>query len=316
MVVQTFIFFWGSFLLVLITMPFVIRHLRKQQIGQYVREEGPKDHLVKAGTPTMGGMVFIVVAVLLYGLYMWGSSRLFLDFLPIYLLLSYACIGFLDDYRKTVLRSPYGLKAREDITLQILASIPVIFGMYSFSSCTFFTVGCVIFEIIFILSVVNSVNLTDGIDGLLSSVSVPIFFFYAIVLYSQGQYSGVVFALVMAGTLLGFVIFNAYPAKVFMGNVGSFAIGGAMVALAIRSQTEFYLLLIGLLFVWEALSVIIQVSWFKITKRKYGDGRRIFLMSPFHHHLELKGYSETHIVVLFTSLEIILCTFAGAIYFL
>lgn len=316
MELRSFVFFWTSFLLVIIGMPFVMKLLKKQQIGQYVREEGPKDHLAKTGTPTMGGVLFIVVAVLLYGIYIGGSPHLSYNLLPVYLLLSYACIGFLDDYRKTILRSPYGLKAREDIVLQVLASVPIIIGVCSFSNGIFFTVSCILFEVFFILSVVNSVNLTDGIDGLLSSVSVPIFFFYAIILYSQGQHSGVAFALIMAGVLLGFVIFNAYPAKVFMGNVGSFAIGGAIAALAIRSQTEFYLLLVGLLFVWEALSVILQVGWFKYTKRKFGEGRRIFLMSPYHHHLELKGYSETRIVILFTSLEVILCTVAGAIYFL
>jgi phospho-N-acetylmuramoyl-pentapeptide-transferase len=316
MKLQPFLFFWSSFLLVTFLMPFFIQILKRQQIGQIVREEGPKDHLSKTGTPTMGGILFIVVGTLLFGLYMSTQPFAVQNLLPIYLLLSYASIGLLDDVRKTILRSPYGLKAREDIALQIIASIPVIVWVYLFSNSTFMILGWIVFEVFFILSVVNSVNLTDGIDGLLGSISIPIFLFYAIILYSQGHYAGVIFSLIMTGALLGFMIFNAYPAKVFMGNVGSFAIGGAIVALAILSHTEFYLLLVGLLFVWEALSVILQVGWFKYTKRKFGEGKRIFLMSPYHHHLELKGYSETQIVVLFTSLEIVLCTLAGAIYFL
>lgn len=308
--------FMGSFLTVVVFMPTMIQFLKKQQIGQFVREEGPKDHLAKTGTPTMGGILFIVVAGLFYGVVMIVLKTVSQNLLPLYLLLAYASIGFLDDYRKTVLRSPYGLKAREDIVLQILFSIPVIIWFFPFSALTIVSLGWVLFEIIFILAVVNSVNLTDGVDGLLACVSIPIFFFYTVVLWSQGQTIGVIFTLIMAGTLLGFVIFNAYPARVFMGNVGSFAIGGAIVSLAVLSHTEMYLLLIGLLFVWEASSVMLQVSWFKYTKKRFGEGRRIFRMSPFHHHLELKGMSETQVVVLFTSVEIVLCALAGAIYFL
>jgi phospho-N-acetylmuramoyl-pentapeptide-transferase len=311
-----FLFFTGSFCVMVVLMPVMIRILKKHQIGQYVREEGPRDHLAKTGTPTMGGILFIVVAFILYGLVAAILEAISQDLLPLYFLLAYASIGFLDDYRKTVLRSPYGLKAREDIALQVLFSIPVVIWFFPFSNFTIFSLGWILFEIVFILAVVNSVNLTDGIDGLLACVSIPIFLFYTLVFWSQGQAMGLIFTLIMAGTLLGFVIFNAYPAKVFMGNVGSFAIGGAIVSLAILSHTELYLLLIGLLFVWEALSVILQVGWFKYTKRKFGEGRRIFRMSPFHHHLELKGLSETQIVVLFTSTEIVLCALAGAIYFL
>jgi phospho-N-acetylmuramoyl-pentapeptide-transferase len=311
-----FVFFTSSFCVMLVLMPVMIRMLKKHQIGQYVREEGPKEHLAKTGTPTMGGILFIVVAFTLYGSAMVIFGTTIQDLLPLYLLLAYASIGFLDDYRKIILRSPYGLKAREDIALQIVFSIPVIVWFFPFSELTIFSLGWILFEIVFILAVVNSVNLTDGIDGLLACVSIPIFLFYTTILWSQGQTIGLVFTLIMAGSLLGFVIFNAYPARVFMGNVGSFAIGGAIVSLAILTHTEWYLLLIGLLFVWEALSVILQVSWFKYTKKKSGEGRRIFRMSPFHHHLELKGLSETQIVVLFTSIEIALCTIAGAIYFL
>lgn len=306
----------GSFFVMVVLMPIMIRFLKKQQVGQFVREEGPKDHLAKTGTPTMGGILFIVVAVVLYGGVVISGETISQDLLPLYLLLAYATIGFLDDYRKTILRSPYGLKAREDIALQILFSIPVIAWFFPYSALTIVSLGWILFEIVFILAVVNSVNLTDGVDGLLACVSIPIFFFYTVVLWSQGQTIGVIFTLIMAGTLLGFVIFNAYPARVFMGNVGSFAVGGAIVSLAILSHTEMYLLLTGLLFVWEALSVILQVSWFKYTKKRFGEGRRIFRMSPFHHHLELKGMSETQIVVLFTSVEIVLCALAGAIYFL
>jgi phospho-N-acetylmuramoyl-pentapeptide-transferase len=296
-------------------MPLVIQMLKKFQIGQFVREEGPKTHLKKQGTPTMGGIAFIFVVGSFFTVFLIYSKANIENWLPLYALIAYGIIGYIDDYKKTILKSPYGLKAREDILLQIVFSSPIIvysvfnnFGGYNI----WFIIGL---ELLIILSVVNSVNLTDGIDGLLGSVSIPIFIFYAVVLFSQGKIYPFLFSVIMVAGLLGFILYNSHPAKVFMGNVGSFALGGAIVSLAVISKTELLLLILCFIFVAEAMSVIIQVAWFKYTKRKHGKGKRVFRMSPLHHHFELSGYSETQIMVSFTVIQIVFCVIASMIYF-
>ncbi len=316
MIIAFFSIFLGTCLIGFVVLPYCITFLRTRQIGQFVREEGPQGHLKKAGTPTMGGIVFIGITSIIFGLYLVFQGSNISQWLPLYGLLAYSVIGFLDDYIKTVQKSPYGLKARQDILLQILFSVPFLLWVYFYGNHPVHLVLWIVFEVIFVLAVVNSVNLTDGVDGLLTSVSLPIFGFYAIVFVSLNQIVPFVFSIVMFSSLLSFLFFNAYPARVFMGNIGSFAIGGSLVVLAILSNTELLLLILGLIFVVEALSVIIQVTWFKITKKKYGEGKRVFKMSPIHHHLELSGYSETQIVTLFVIIQVLLCVVAGVIYFL
>jgi phospho-N-acetylmuramoyl-pentapeptide-transferase len=221
------------------------------------------------------------------------------------MILSFSFIGFLDDFIKTFKKSPYGLKARESIFLQIIFSIPFLIIAFKTKNFNLNPVFVFFFEIIVILATANSVNLTDGLDGLLSGISIPIFLFYFLI---AKDIPISVFSLAFAGSLLGFLFFNFYPAKIFMGNTGSFAIGGAISALAILTNTEIILLVLGGIFVIEALSDIIQVSYFKYTKRKTGIGKRIFLMAPLHHHFELKGLPEPLIVVRFWVIQVILTT--------
>lgn len=282
-------------LLVIVLIPPFIKLSRSFKFYQFVREEGPQSHLLKSNTITMGGILFIVITIAVYAIYSAINGILTMQsYLILYLTLTFSLIGFLDDYLKIVKKSPYGLKARESILLQIIFSIPFIIFALKFKNIGLNLIILGLFDLFVIIATANSVNLTDGLDGLLSGVSIPIFIFYFLISKNS---SVSYFSIAFAGSLLGFLFFNFYPAKIFMGNVGSFAIGGAISALAILTNTEPLLLVLGGIFVIEALSVIIQVSYFKYTKKKYGEGRRVFLMSPIHHHLELKGLPEPLIVV-------------------
>lgn len=300
-----------AFLLTLLGMPSFIRWMRKKQIGEMVREEGPKTHQEKAGTPTMGGLFFVLVLLfmsLVHCLYTQNFSlqSLFL----IYLSLAFAFIGFMDDYRKTIRKSAYGLKAREDLILQFCFALPLVYFVLKDANISLALLFIGIFKLFVILAVSNSVNLSDGLDGLLSGLAIPVFVFY----FFYAQFFSIpwlsTFALIWIGCLLGFLFFNAHPAKIFMGNIGSFAIGGAIAAIAVVTHTEWILLILGALFVLEAVSVIIQVSYFKYSRKKTGEGKRIFRMAPIHHHFELLGFSETLIVVRFWVIQIIMTMFA------
>jgi phospho-N-acetylmuramoyl-pentapeptide-transferase len=300
-----------AFLLTITGMPSFIRWMQKKQIGEMVREEGPKTHQGKAGTPTMGGL-FLIVAVLVLSITAWIYFQSYSSqgFFLLYLVLAYGSIGFIDDYRKTIRKSAYGLKAREDITLQLILALPFVWFLLSEFSFSYLLVFLALFKLLVILSVSNSVNLSDGLDGLLSGLAIPIFVFYFF--YGQAYAFPWIsqFALILIGTLLGFLFYNAHPAKIFMGNVGSFAIGGAIAGMALITHTEWILLILGALFVLEALSVIIQVGYFKYSRKKTGIGKRIFKMAPIHHHFELKGYPEPLIVVRFWLIQIIMTMIA------
>lgn len=300
-----------AFLLTIAGMPFFIRWMRKKQIGEMVREEGPKTHQEKAGTPTMGGLFFVLL-VLCLSLYLWFDSKTFpaQNFILLYLVLAFAGIGFIDDYRKTIRKSAYGLKAREDLSLQLLLALPLVYFLLKDSSFSFTLLLLASFKIFVILAISNSVNLSDGLDGLLSGLAIPVFVFY----FFYGQLFAFPwvssFALIWIGSLLGFLFFNTHPAKIFMGNVGSFAIGGAIAAMSLVTGTEWILLILGALFVLEAVSVIIQVAYFKYSRKKTGTGKRIFKMAPIHHHFELLGYPESMIVVRFWLIQIIMTILA------
>jgi len=276
--------------------PLFIKLSHTLKFYQFVRDEGPKSHLSKSNTITMGGILFIFITIVVYVIYSAINGVLTMQsYLIIYMTLAFSVIGFLDDFLKIFKKSPYGLKARESILLQIIFSIPFIIFALKFKNIGLNLIILGLFDLFVILATANSVNLTDGLDGLLAGVCIPIFIFYFLI--SKNNNSISYFSIAFAGSLLGFLFFNFYPAKIFMGNVGSFAIGGAISALAILTNTEPLLLVLGGIFVIEALSVIIQVSYFKYTKKKYGEGKRVFLMSPIHHHFELKGLPEPLIVV-------------------
>lgn len=283
--------------------------LKRRKIGQNIREVGPKSHYSKAGTPTMGGIIFIIATLIL--------SLVFLDFnlqnaILIISMLGFGGIGFIDDFRKLVLKQSEGLSPKGKLILQF--ALAVIITVMAFindkDSIELFRIPFTNFDlklgilgiplmIFIIVGTTNATNLTDGLDGLLASVSVPVFITLAII--GKGT-DNELFSYIMMGTLLGFLFFNSNPASVFMGDTGSMAIGGAVVALSIVLRIPIYLIIFGGIYVMETLSVIIQVLSYRHRNKK-----RVFLMTPIHHHFELKGYKEAKIVVSFTVVSVILC---------
>jgi len=283
---------------------------RKSKKGQVVREEGPKTHLNKSGTPTFGGVVFLLTFLLVY-IFMPKSDLLNSFFLFVILQSS---IGFIDDFMKVILRSPYGLIARYKFPLQILFSIPALIYFLKFERSipipflkSSFEISTPIFIIIFIFFVVggiNSFNFTDGLDGLLGGLSLillPLFIFLTI----DNQYLNKILLSIFA-TLLSFLWFNFHPAEIFMGDTGSTFLGSLFMYLIFLLKLEIFIPIIFLLFGIEIISVILQVGYFKITKRIYGEGKRIFKMAPIHHHFELLGINEEKITIRFWIIQIVL----------
>ncbi len=322
-----------AFLIVLILGPWFIRKLKQYQIGQVVRNDGPETHLAKQGVPTMGG-VLILSSISLSTL-MWARLDNPLVWLLLFVLLFFGFIGGIDDFQKIKKMTTAGLSARGKLFLQICgASVVGLFvllypGYDGQLSVPFFkniqpdlSWFYVIFAIFVIVGSSNAVNLTDGLDGLAAgptviTASVYLVFSYLAghavladylqIPYVQGAGELAVFCGAMVGACLGFLWFNAYPAQIFMGDVGSLALGGALGGVAIIIKQEILLAIVGGIFVMEALSVILQVGYFKVT-----HGKRIFLMAPFHHHFEKKGWHEPKVVVRFWIVSIILGLFAIA----
>jgi len=291
-----------AFLVALLTCPFFIKVMKRLQFGQQIRDDGPSHHSLKAGTPTMGGLV-ILFSTFPVVLIMAGSSTL----LGLIFMVAIGCgiIGFFDDYLKVTRSRSLGLKARSKLAGEILLSLLLIlllrfFGFYSplvvlpVLNLTI-NLGPLYPVLVFLLitGFSNSVNLTDGIDGLAAGVSVISLSAYIIIASLAGFPGTAFFSAALAGACLGFLVFNRHPARIFMGDVGSLALGGSFAAIAILTKTELILLIVGAVFVLEAFSVIFQVIGFRLT------GRRLFLMSPLHHHFELKGWSEWRVVTNF-----------------
>ena len=306
-----------SFALTVLLCPIFIPILHRMKFGQFIREEGPESHLKKAGTPTMGGIVMLAAFTVSSLAYMLNESQIF----PVILLtVGFGFIGFLDDFIKLAKKRSLGLRAWQKLGLQI-----VLTGYFSYVIMSDypeltqiiipFTGGQVVwnlgvlfvpFVFIAVLGTVNGANFTDGLDGLATSVTVVIAMFFAI--FSLRVESPVYLtAMIMIGTLLGFLIFNTYPAKVFMGDTGSLALGGFVAAEAFMLKVPLFIIIVAFIYLAEILSVMIQVSYFKIT-----HGKRIFKMSPIHHHFELSGFEETRVVAMFTVVTI-LCCFIGFI---
>jgi phospho-N-acetylmuramoyl-pentapeptide-transferase len=322
-----------AFLLVVILGPMFIRTMRRLQIGQVIRDDGPATHLAKQGVPTMGGLLIIVAIVA--GTLLWARLDGLLVWLGVFIILFYGVIGFIDDYRKIKKNNSKGLSAKGKLLLQIVgASVVgvVIFlhpGFDGHLSFPFFKnfrpdLGWfyVVFAVLVIVGSSNAVNLTDGLDGLAAGPTVVTAAVYLVFSYLAGHVvladylqlpyvagSGelAIFCGTIVGACLGFLWFNAYPAQMFMGDVGALALGGALGSIAIIIKQEFLLAIVGGIFVMEALSVIMQVGYFKLT-----NGKRIFLMAPFHHHFEKKGWHEPKVVVRFWIVSIILGLFAIA----
>lgn len=294
----------GTFLLTVLVMPSMIRYFRRHKEGQTIREEGPKWHEKKSGTPTMGGLAFLVavlVATLAVGFWQHHLTHSLL--ITLFIMILYGAIGFLDDSVKIFMKRNLGLKAWQKFLAQIVGG--VVFLIVFFNDGLQHTlyipllgqvssnVLYIVFVLFWLVGFSNAVNLTDGLDGLVGGLGIIAFLAYALIAYRQGQMDILILTLAFVGGLAGFLIFNHKPAKIFMGDVGSLAIGGVLAAVAILLHREWSLLLIGLVFVIETASVILQVASFKLT------GKRIFKMTPIHHHFEMSGWSEWRVVITF-----------------
>jgi len=288
--------------------PVLIPYLHKLKFGQSIRECVPASHMKKSGTPTMGGLMMLAALVLAL---FWGRFTPHV-LIALVLTLGHALIGFLDDYIKVVMKRNLGLTAKQKFLLQfLLAGAYVYFAETHLQNTTLwvpllnvtFDFGWAYYALAFILLVgtTNAVNLTDGLDGLVSFVSIPVTLAFAFIAYMQGMLDVSGFALGLSGACLGFLLFNRHPAQVFMGDTGSLALGGGIAALALLTNTELLLVIIGGVYVAEAMSVIIQVTYFRLT-----GGKRIFRMSPLHHHYELGGWNEVKVVRVFTLVRLLL----------
>ncbi|CAM2823702.1 phospho-N-acetylmuramoyl-pentapeptide-transferase [Fructilactobacillus fructivorans] len=294
----------GGFIITLGLTPVLVSYFRSKHEGQMIREEGPSWHESKSGTPTMGGLGFIIAIVitcLVYGLVVNQLKSTLLILL--FVLVFYGLIGMWDDSIKLFKRQNEGFKAWQKFLLQIVGALVFAWVYYADGfpmSIRFFNLGeiplgyfYVLFIIFWLAGFSNAVNLTDGLDGLVSGLAIIAFGAYAVVAYFQHQFEVEIFCTSVAGALLAFLIFNHKPAKIFMGDMGSLALGGALAAVSILLHHELSLLWIGLVFVIETASVILQVTSFKLT------GKRIFKMTPIHHSFEMMGWSEWKIDIVF-----------------
>ena len=285
---------------------FAIPLLKKLKARQSIREEGPKSHRIKSGTPTMGGLFMLLSAVLVVIFNkMIDPSVLWLLFLT----LGHGLLGFLDDFIKAEKKRNLGLTAKQKMLGQIILAVLFCWGVvdtlhlpYSIAipfTHTDISIGLLYypFVVLVIVGASNAVNLTDGLDGLASGCCVIAFSAYALFCYMTGFNDLGYFIIILAGSCIGFLFFNYHPAKIFMGDTGSLALGGAIAGISVMTRTELLLIFLGLIFVLEALSVIIQVASFQLT------GKRVFKMSPLHHHFELSGWSEVHVVWAFWIFE-------------
>lgn len=306
-----------SFFTAILLGPVIIVFLRNINFGQNIREEGPKRHLQKQGIPTMGGLI-ILIAMIVPLFLLGGFSRE----VNVVLLITFgfALLGGLDDLIKIAASRSLGLKARHKLLGQLILGLLLGFYVFSQGGCTDIIIpfwngtinlGALVipFIVLVVIGSANAVNLTDGLDGLAAGITSISSITFSIITFYQGKIGLAVFCMALAGACLGFSWFNSHPAQVFMGDMGSLALGGALAAVAVLTRTEFFLPIIGGIFVLEALSVIIQVISFKLT------GRRIFRMSPIHHHFELEGWEEAKIVVRFWLMTIVLCAFGLIGYF-
>ena len=304
-----------AFGLSVLTGPIVIPILRRLKMGQTEREEGVKSHLKKAGTPTMGGVIILFAITMTSLIYVREYPKV----IPVlFVTLGFGMIGFLDDYLKVVLKRSDGLMPMQKMALQIVvtaifafyivkvAKVPLTMLVPFTSGKYYWDIGWLAIPILFfaVIGTVNGVNFTDGLDGLASSVTVLVATFFTVV--AMGNKSGIEpITCAVVGALLGFLLFNVYPASVFMGDTGSLALGGFVASAAYMLQMPLFIIIVGLIYLIEVLSVMIQVAYFKKT-----GGKRFFKMAPIHHHFELCGWSETRVVAVFSIVTAILCLIA------
>ena len=303
-----------SFAISVILGPIIIPFLRKLKMGQTERVEGVQSHLKKAGTPTMGGVIFLIATVITSLFYVRDYPKV----IPVlFLTLGFGIIGFLDDYLKVVLRRSDGLLPWQKFSLQVVVTAVFTYYLVNYTDVNlamripfwsdhYLNLGWLAVPVLFfaVIGTVNGVNFTDGLDGLASSVTLIVAVFFSVV--SIGTKSGIEpITCAVVGGLMGFLLFNVYPAKIFMGDTGSLALGGFVAGAAYMMQMPLFILLVGLIYLLEVLSVIIQVTYFKKT-----HGKRIFKMAPIHHHFELCGWSETRVVAVFSIITAVMCLIA------
>ena len=303
-----------SFEVSVILGPIIIPFLRKLKMGQTERVDGVQSHLKKAGTPTMGGIIFLIAAVVTALFYVKDYPKV----IPVlFLTLGFGIIGFLDDYLKVVLRRSDGLLPWQKFLLQIVVTGIFAYYLIHYTDISlsmripfwpdhYLNLGWLAVPVLFIavIGTVNGVNFTDGLDGLASSVTLIVAVFFTVVSIGLGGGVEPMTGAVVGG-LMGFLLFNVYPAKIFMGDTGSLALGGFVAGTAYVLEMPLFILLVGLIYLIEVLSVMLQVSYFKAT-----HGKRIFKMAPIHHHFELCGWSETRVVAVFSVVTAIMCLIA------
>ncbi len=301
-----------AFFLTVLMLPRLIKYLHVLKFGQAIREEGPQSHMHKKGTPTMGGISFIVSIVISLIVAMFlDSGNIQYYILFIYTTISFSVIGYIDDMLIVVKKKNDGLAPRKKLMLQILFSVIFyILVTYIYKDINYIHIPgfdyklnisylYLIFLVFWQTGFSNAVNLTDGLDGLATSVTIITTSTFALLAYKENNLPVLVFCLTIVGALLGFLKFNRNPAKIFMGDTGSLALGGILAAISVILHKEIAFLFIGLVYILETLSVIIQVAYFKKT------GKRIFKMSPLHHHFELSGYGEVKTVYIFVAIAVV-----------
>lgn len=297
-----------AFILVLLAGPLVIPILRKLRVGQVVREQGPERHQAKSGTPTMGGVLFLLSAA---ATTLWFAPRSSTLWVMLGVILSFGALGFADDFLKVARRQSVGLRARTKLAGQVLAGIALYVLMVQRGMGTWLELPVFgrtaefghwygLFLVVMLIASANAVNLTDGLDGLAAGSVVISLTFFLFVALARGQVELAVLAAALGGATAGFLFFNAYPAQIIMGDTGSMGLGAALGVLAALTKTELLLPIVGGLFVIETLSVILQVGYFRLT-----GGRRLLKMSPLHHHFELSGWSEQRVVAAFWSVSVL-----------
>ena len=296
---------------------FLLPVLRALKAGQSIREVGPTWHNSKAGTPMMGGLMFIFGAILIL-----AANAFFMEdftvFFVLALALCFGFVGFLDDFTKIKYKRNLGLTSIQKAALQAAVSALFLYVMYRTGamstelyipfvdlSFTLHPLVYIFFSMFVMVGCVNAVNLTDGVDGLCGSVTIPVMIFFTVVSLAQGKYDLALLPAALTGGLAAYLVYNWHPAKVFMGDTGSLFLGGVVCAMAFALEMPLILILVGIIYIIETLSVILQVTYFKLT-----HGKRLFKMSPIHHHFEMSGWKEEKICLSFTAVTAVMCILA------
>lgn len=309
---MNYIFFAAALVLTAILVPILIPLLKRMKFGQTIRQEGPESHLIKTGTPTMGGLSFISVTIVLSIIGLFFVDDIYKLLVLIIVTLGFALIGFIDDYIIVVKKDNAGLSSKQKFLAQILVAVIIFIIMRNWipdidagiqipGTDLFIPLGIffVVWIVFWLVGFSNAVNLTDGLDGLSTGTSIIAFGSFLVISLLTGEMEVALFLFILIGSLIGFLIFNKYPAKLFMGDTGSLALGGIIATVSLLLNSSLLLLIIGIVFVIETASVMMQVASYKTT------GRRIFKMTPIHHHFELSGWNEWKIVMVFWSVGLL-----------